>query len=135
MVDRTMKPQPMIAVKDVEASSRWYQQLLGLASAHGGDEYERLTFHDELVMQIHRWSVHEHEHLGDPDQPPFGNGVLLWFETGEFDETIKRATRLEAKILEQPFINPNANHRECWLRDLDGYVVVVASHYGDTGEL
>ena len=32
----------MIAVRDVEASSRWYQQLLGLRSDHGGPNYERL---------------------------------------------------------------------------------------------
>jgi catechol 2,3-dioxygenase-like lactoylglutathione lyase family enzyme len=32
----------MIAVRDVEASSRWYQELLGLHSDHGGPEYERL---------------------------------------------------------------------------------------------
>ncbi len=36
-----MRPQPLIAVKDVEASSRWYQRLLGCRSAHGGREYER----------------------------------------------------------------------------------------------
>jgi hypothetical protein len=28
-------------------------------------------------------------------------------------------------------VNPNANHREIWLRDPDGYVVVLASAYGD----
>ena len=32
-----MRPQPLIAVLDVEASSRWYQRLLGCQSAHGGD--------------------------------------------------------------------------------------------------
>ena len=32
--------QTMIAVRDVEASSRWYQRLLGLRSDHGGAEYE-----------------------------------------------------------------------------------------------
>jgi hypothetical protein len=33
-----MRPQPLIAVTDVEASSRWYQRLLGCKSAHGGAE-------------------------------------------------------------------------------------------------
>ena len=33
-----MKPQPLIAVADVEASSRWYQELLGGKSGHGGAE-------------------------------------------------------------------------------------------------
>jgi hypothetical protein len=34
-----MRPQPLIAVSDVEASSRWYQQLLGCRSAHGGSHF------------------------------------------------------------------------------------------------
>lgn len=38
-----MRPQPLIVVTDVEASSRWYQRLLGCRSAHGGPEYERLV--------------------------------------------------------------------------------------------
>src|SRR4051812_19885326 len=31
----SMRPQPLIAVADVEASSQWYQHLLGCESAHG----------------------------------------------------------------------------------------------------
>jgi hypothetical protein len=42
-------------VSDVEASSRWYQRLLGCESAHGGPEYERLVANGALVMQLHRW--------------------------------------------------------------------------------
>ena len=33
---RTMEPQPLIAVADVEASSLWYRRLLGCESGHGG---------------------------------------------------------------------------------------------------
>jgi hypothetical protein len=39
---------------------------------------------------------------------------------------VARARELRADILEEPHVNPNANHRECWLRDPDGYVVVLA---------
>ena len=38
---------------------------------------------------------------------------------------------LGADILEEPHVNPNARHRECWLRDPDGYVVVLAGAEGD----
>jgi hypothetical protein len=38
-----MRPQPLISVSDVEASSRSYQHLLGCTSAHGGTKYERLN--------------------------------------------------------------------------------------------
>jgi catechol-2,3-dioxygenase len=56
-----MRAQPLIAVTDVEASSRWYQRLLGCRSAHGGSEYERLESNGVLVMQLHRFAV-EHHH-------------------------------------------------------------------------
>ena len=36
-----------------------------------------------------------------------------------------------APVLDGPRVNPSANHREIWVRDLDGYVVVLAGRYGD----
>ena len=128
-----MRSQPLIAVHDVEASSIWYQRLLNCQSGHGGTEYERLVAEDELILQIHHWDAHEHPHMGDPRSKPYGKGVLLWFETQEFDAAIKRARELKAEILEEPYVNANAQHRECWIRDPDGYVVVLASCYGDVG--
>lgn len=128
-----MDPQPLIVVHDVEASSAWYRNVLGLQSGHGGPEYERLMSADRLVMQLHRWDAHEHPHLGDPDRKPYGNGVLLWFQTAAFDEALARIRSARATILEGPLVNRNANHREVWLRDLDGYKVVIAGAYGDVG--
>ena len=69
-----MRPQPLIAVSDVEASSRWYQQLLGCRSAHGGAEYERLVSDAALILQLHRWDIeHHHGPIGDPGIKPYGN--------------------------------------------------------------
>ena len=59
--------------------------------------------------------------------------MLLWFQTDTFDAAFARAKALRAQVLEGPKINTNANHREIWLRDLDGYVVVLAGAYGDLG--
>jgi hypothetical protein len=47
-----LRPQPLIAVADVEASSRWYQRLLGCTSGHGGAEYERVMAGDEFVVIV-----------------------------------------------------------------------------------
>ena len=44
-----------------------------------------------------------------------------------------RARELKAEILEEPHINPKGQHRECWIRDPDGYIVVLAGSYGDVG--
>ncbi|PCC66510.1 Catechol 2,3-dioxygenase [Nannocystis exedens] len=129
-----MRPQPLIAVADVEASSRWYQRLLGCESGHGGREYERLEHHGALVLQLHAWEVdHHHGPIGDPDARPRGNGVLLWFETDDFDAAVARAAGMRAEVVLAPHLNPDAGHREIWLRDPDGYTVVLASEGGDLG--
>jgi catechol 2,3-dioxygenase-like lactoylglutathione lyase family enzyme len=114
-------------VRDVEASSRWYQQVLGCQSGHGGPEYERLLYDGEIVLQLHAWDTHDHPHLGDPDARPLGNGVLVWFQVDAFDAAVQRARALGASFLEEPHVNPSAGHRECWIRDPDGYKVVLAS--------
>ncbi len=125
-----MNPQPLIAVRHVPSSRQWYETVLGVRSGHGGDEYDRLLLGDRLLLQLHRWDVHEHPHLGDPTVP-VGNGAILWFQTDQFDTIVTQAQTNHAKILEGPRINKNANHREIWLRDPDGYTVVIASTPGD----
>jgi catechol 2,3-dioxygenase-like lactoylglutathione lyase family enzyme len=131
-----MKAQPLVCVRDVEASSRWYQKLLGCRSDHGGANYERLVSPwGELMLQLHRWEVeHDHGPIGDPNLP-VGNGVLLWFEVTDFDAALARATELQAKIVMPRHRNPvegdgGPNHWEVWLHDRDGYTVVLASPYG-----
>ena len=124
-------------MRDVEASSRWYQRLLGCASAHGGPEYERLVAGDQLVIQLHDWDIdHHHGAIGDPDARPYGNGVLLWFEIDDFDAAVARAGELGADVVLPPHRNPPEGpggpaHREIWLRDPDGYSVVLASPDGE----
>jgi catechol 2,3-dioxygenase-like lactoylglutathione lyase family enzyme len=121
----------MIAVTDVEASSRWYQDVLGATSGHGGAEYEQLLVDSRLVLQLHDLGVgHHHGSIGDPGVP-LGNGVALWFETDDLDETVERVRRTDCTIVKDVHLNPNAHHREIWLLDRDGYLVVFAEPYGD----
>lgn len=131
-----MRPQPLIAVTDVEASSRWYQRLLGCQSDHGGPVYERLVSDGELILQLHSFeSEHDHGPIGDRNDKPYGNGVLLWFEVDDFDAVLERSTELGVEVVMPRHRNPpegsgGPNHWEFWMRDPDGYVVVVTSHFG-----
>jgi len=122
-----MQLAPLICVRDVPASSRWYQHLLGAQSGHGGDEYERINDAEgRLVLQLHRWDVgHDHGPLGDPVLP-HGNGVLLWFELTDFDAAVVRAEGLGAEVVRPRRWSENGNW-ECWLRDPDGYALVLTS--------
>jgi predicted enzyme related to lactoylglutathione lyase len=73
-------------------------------------------------------------HLGNPNSKPYGNGVVLWFQTDRIDKAFKRAQDHGGEVIETLKVNPGANHREFWLRDPDGYVVMIAGSYGDLGE-
>ena len=127
--------------RDVAASGRFYQRLLGCQGSHASTgEYDRLVdprLHhtrwgtDGLILQLHAWDVeHHHGSIGDPLQP-VGNGILLWFEVDDFDDVVARARELNAPIVLDVHYNPNAEHRELWIHDPDGYTVVVASHDGE----
>jgi catechol 2,3-dioxygenase-like lactoylglutathione lyase family enzyme len=133
-----MRPQPLLTVGDVEVSSLFYQRLLGCRSAHGGAEYERLEADGRLVMQLHSWGIeHHHGAIGDP-ATSHGNGVLVWFEIDDFDAAVARAGELGAEIVLAPHRNPPEGepggpaHREIWLRDPDGYTIVLASPDGES---
>jgi catechol 2,3-dioxygenase-like lactoylglutathione lyase family enzyme len=116
----------MIVVRDVVASSRFYQAVLGAESGHGGDEYEQIVSDGEIVLQIHRIDVEDHHGpLADPDQP-LGNGFLLWFELADFDAAVERVRAAGAEVVRDVHVNPNARQREIWLADPDGYRVVLA---------
>jgi hypothetical protein len=136
-----MRSQPLLACHDVEATSLWFQQLLGCKSDHGGPEYERLLAPDgTLILQLHRWEVeHEHGRIGDEHAKPYGNGVLVWFEVDDFDAAVKRAHALRAEVTLGPIRNPATGpggpaHRELWLRDPNGYGVVLSSPDGEAAE-
>src|SRR5215471_4516602 len=129
-----VRAQPLIAVRDVKASSTCYQALLGMESLPDHPHrlfYDRLMSGDTLILQLHSWDHEEHPNLVGRDLAPVGHGVLVWFEVDDFDAAVKRARALKAKVLIEPFVNPAPEHREIWLRDPDGYVVVIASPDGE----
>jgi len=120
----------MLTCASVSAASAWYQHVLGLESGHGGDEYEMLMSDGTLVLQLHELDVHEHPHLVRQGEPLGGNGVAVWFEADDYPDVVARIERTNAQVVEHDHVNPLAHHREIWLRDLDGYVVVVSSPFG-----
>jgi catechol 2,3-dioxygenase-like lactoylglutathione lyase family enzyme len=132
-----VNPQPLIAVRDVPASSRWYAQLLGAErtsertlSDHA-HLYDRLLCGNSLVLQLHAWDEEDHPNLVNAKEARPGHGVLLWFEVDDFDAAVKRVRALRAAVLLKPHVNPAPGHREIWIRDPDGYVVVIASPDGE----
>jgi catechol 2,3-dioxygenase-like lactoylglutathione lyase family enzyme len=116
----------MVVVRDVVASSRFYQRILGAESGHGGNEYEQIVRDGEILLQLHDIDVEDHHgRLADPEQP-LGNGVLLWFEVADFEATVEQVRASGAPVVRDVHTNPNAQHEEIWVRDPDDYLVVLA---------
>lgn len=117
--------EPMLFVKDVEASSRWYQTVLGLRSSHGGPYYEMLTdAGGQLVLQLHRIDADEHGHR-DPAGGVAGAGVLLYFRTPGVRALYTHALGQGATVESEPAFAPQARHTEFVLRDPDGYALAI----------
>src|SRR5262249_28858943 len=54
----SVEAQPLIAVRNVRASSRWYAELLGadsLPEHSHRDLYERISHSGQLILQLHAW--------------------------------------------------------------------------------
>lgn len=96
--------------------------------------YDRLLVDGALVLQLHAWNAEEHPNLVDPDGGRNGHGVLVWFELDDFDAAVGRARALKARVIEDVHVNPAPGHREMWLQDPDGYVVVICSPDGEAAE-
>jgi hypothetical protein len=73
--ESAIEAQPLIAVRNVKASSRWYAELLGADTLpeHGHrDLYERISCAGRLLLQLHAWDKEDHPNLVNADLAPPG---------------------------------------------------------------
>lgn len=121
-----IRPEIIIAVKDVEKSSQWYQRLLGCEGRHGGPTFEILADpeDDTVVLCLHKWGAHEHPTMTNAAITP-GNGLILFFRVTAFETAWEKAQELKAVVAEPPHVNNNSGRNEFSLRDPDGYYVSV----------
>jgi catechol 2,3-dioxygenase-like lactoylglutathione lyase family enzyme len=119
----------IIGVRDVPASTAWYQSLFGqphTAPAH--DHFGQLLDSDGTVLLcLHAWGAHEHPPLMSPERATPGNGLLLFFRVDDFDAALPRARALVSRFEQEPAVNPNTGTPEFSLRDPDGYYVTISA--------
>lgn len=118
-----MRTETMLFAKDVEATSKWYQEFLGVQSGHGGSEYEMLMDGKTLLLQLHQLAA-DHDH-GVGTTPPFGNGVIVYVHVEDAQAAYARAQELKLEILSPLEYNPQASMHEFTVRDPNGYAIGV----------
>ena len=123
------KIDPILAVKDVEASCNWYQEVFGFKRIHGGNMFAVLvSAEEEIILCLHKWGEHHHPTMTNPNLAP-GNGLILYFRTSNID-AIKRNVENFNKVLEEDIhVNPNSLKKEFSLRDPDGYYLTVTEFH------
>jgi catechol 2,3-dioxygenase-like lactoylglutathione lyase family enzyme len=116
---------PMLFVDDVEATSRFLQDLLGLRSGHGGAEYEMLLDADgKLALQLHHADAEEHGGPQLPHGAPRGAGVLLYYAVPDVRAAHRKAEAMGAAEGPPTYIR-QAGHTEFLTRIPDGYAIAV----------
>jgi predicted enzyme related to lactoylglutathione lyase len=124
------KIDPIIAVKDVEASSNWYQQVFGFRRKHGGkDRFAVLVSeNDEILLCLHKWEEHEHPTMTNPTITP-GNGLILYFRTENMNAIRQNVETLGGIVEEDIHLSPSSLKKEFSLRDPDGYYLTITEFH------
>ncbi|MDB4904368.1 MAG: Glyoxalase-like domain [Mucilaginibacter sp.] len=123
------KIDPIIAVKDIEASSKWYQSVFNWRSLHGGKEFDILVSeNDEILICLHQWGEDEHPTMTNPNITP-GNGLILYFRTENMHIIRQNVEKLGYAIEEDIHLNPNSTKMEFSLRDPDGYYLTITEFH------
>jgi catechol 2,3-dioxygenase-like lactoylglutathione lyase family enzyme len=123
------KMDPIIAVKDVDASSIWYQSVFGFKNTHGGDTFVVLVSeNDEIIICLHKWGEHGHPSMTNPNITP-GNGLILYFRTENMKAIRQNVEEKGYPVEEEIHLNPNSKKMEFSLRDPDGYYLTITEFH------
>ena len=120
---------PIIAVKDVEASSTWYQSVFGCRSMHGGKEFDILVSEtNEVLLCLHKWGEHGHPTMLNPAIAP-GNGLILYFRTENINTIRQNVEKIGSNVEQDIHLNPNSTKLEFSIRDPDGYYLTITEFH------
>lgn len=123
------KIDPIIAVKDVEASSEWYKSIFGWKRTHGGDDFAVLVSNTgEILLCLHKWGEHKHPTMQNPNLIA-GNGLILYYKTDDITGVRNRVKEVDWPIEQEIHQNTNSTKREFSLRDPDGYYLTITEYH------
>ncbi len=127
------KLDPIIAVHDIEVSSKWYQSVFGCRSMHGGSNFEVLVMENEdVLICLHKWQEDNHPTMTNSTITP-GNGLILYFRTDHLNDIRQNISKIGAAVEEDIHLNTNSLRKEFSVRDLDGYYLTITEFHNYEG--
>ena len=118
--------QTFLMVSDVEASTAFYEDALGLTVAERGDRSTAFDTGGAELMIEQDFDEAELAAFGlEPPGDDRGDGVIVVIEVDDVDAVYERASAADAAILLEP-TDVDWGRRLCLVRDPDGYVVEVS---------
>ena len=124
-----IKIDPIIAVRDIEISSQWYQSVFNCRSMHGGTEFDILVDgNGEVLICLHKWGEHKHPTMASPAFTPV-NGLILYFRTENMIGIRQNVEAMGFRVEEDIHVNPNSTKKEFSLRDPDGYYLTITEFH------
>jgi predicted enzyme related to lactoylglutathione lyase len=130
MEEQMIKLDTVIAVKDVDSSARWYEQIFGFKNsspeAHGFAVLRSEA--NEIILCLHQWKMDDHPTMKDPDIAP-GNGLMLYLRTKNMEKIYQRVVKAGWEIEEDIHLNPKPMKNEFSFRDPDGYFITVSEFH------
>lgn len=127
------KSDPIIAVKDVEASANWYVNIFDFKNRHGGSDFAILVDeNDDVVLCLHKWDEHDHPTMKNANIPP-GNGLILYFRTDNMEAIRENAQKFGAPIEKDVHLSTNSHKKEFSLLDPDGYYLTISEFHNYQG--
>ena len=128
-----IKIDPIIAVKDVEASSEWYEQVFGFERKYGGkDHFAVLLSNDQVVLCLHKWESDGHPTMTNTKITP-GNGIILYFRVENMDAIRQNVKKTGVAVEEEVHLNPNSLRKEFSILDPDGYYLTITEFHNYAG--
>lgn len=123
------KLDPIIAVRDLAASSEWYCSVFNWKNLHDGDHFRILVADNgEVMLCLHPWQQDEHPTMMNPDIMP-GNGLILYFRTSNMAAIRQNISAHGFDVESEVHLNPNSQKMEFSIKDLDGYYLTISEYH------
>lgn len=124
-----LSAEALIAVTDVEASSAWFQQILGVTSNHGGPYYDQLVDGSgRSALHLVRWGGSGHPSTRTRPDSGVGAGFELYvrYDTDEdLKSAVDRVRVAGAEVLVDHHYSELAHQEQLTLLTPDGYVLTL----------